>query len=158
MIGILPFRCDHSVIRRLSARHSFRSVNGERTLGVAVRWSTIAVAPQNTFCFSPTTTEEVGVLKQQTSDGEGAVKVTFVLPLAEFEQPVSVLGGFNGWDPFMHPLKRRSNGTRSVTVTVPAGSAYEFKYLAAGGEWFCDPEVEAVGVSDLDALNSLLRT
>jgi len=98
------------------------------------------------------------VLKQQSSDADGAVKVTFVLPLAEFAHPVSVLGGFNDWDPFMHPLKRRSNGTRSVTVTVPAGSAYEFKYLAEGGEWFCDPEVEAVGVCDLDALNSLLRT
>ena len=98
------------------------------------------------------------MLKQQTCDNAGVVKVTFVLPADEFVTPVSVLGGFNGWDPLAHPLKKRSNGTRSATVEVPAGEAFEFKYLTADGAWFCDPEADAVEVADLHVHNSLLRT
>src|SRR5687768_7897918 len=79
------------------------------------------------------TTKEVVVLKRQSCGADGSLKVTFVLPASEHERPVSVLGSFNGWDPLVHPLKRRSNGTRSVTVQVPVGGLFEFKYLAEGG-------------------------
>ena len=104
------------------------------------------------------TTKEVPVLKRQSCGPDGSLKVTFVLPTTEHDRPVSVLGSFNGWDPLMHPLKRRSNGTRSVTVDVPAGSLFQFKYLAEGGEWFCDPDTDAVEVTEYCVHNSLLRT
>jgi 1,4-alpha-glucan branching enzyme len=104
------------------------------------------------------TTKEVVVLKRQSCDADGSLKVTFVLPTSEHERPVSVLGSFNGWNPLVHPLKRRSNGTRSVTVDVPAGNLFQFKYLADGGEWFCDPDVDAVEVVEYSVHNSLLRT
>ena len=48
---------------------------------------------------------------------------------------------FNGWQPGAHRLVRRSNGTRSVTVKVPAGQEVHFRYLGSGGVWFDDPEV-----------------
>jgi 1,4-alpha-glucan branching enzyme len=51
---------------------------------------------------------------------------------------VSVVGNFNDWDPFAHPLRRRANRTRSAAVTVPAGSTLHFRYLAEGGRWFDD--------------------
>jgi 1,4-alpha-glucan branching enzyme len=101
---------------------------------------------------------EVVPLVKQSSDTAGVVKVTFVLPLSQYTQSVSVLGGFNGWDPLSHPLRRRSNGTRSVTVSVPAGQDYEFKYLGEGGEWFCDPQADSVEVMDVHSFNSVLRT
>jgi 1,4-alpha-glucan branching enzyme len=104
------------------------------------------------------TTKEVVVLKRQSCGTDGSLKVTFVLPASENERHVSVLGSFNGWDPMIHPLKRRSNGTRSVTVEVPAGSLFQFKYLADGGEWFCDPDADAVEVAEYSVHNSLLRT
>jgi 1,4-alpha-glucan branching enzyme len=104
------------------------------------------------------TTKEVVVFKRQSCDPDGSRKVTFVLGAAESERPVSVLGSFNDWNPLAHPLKRRSNGTRSVTVAVPAGHVFEFKYLAEGGEWFCDPEADAVEVAEYAVHNSLLLT
>jgi 1,4-alpha-glucan branching enzyme len=104
------------------------------------------------------TTKEVVVFKRQSSGADGSLKVTFVLPASEPARPVSVLGSFNGWDPLVHPLKRRSNGTRSVTVEVPAGNVFEFKYLADGGEWFCDPDADAVEVAEYSVHNSLLPT
>jgi len=83
------------------------------------------------------------MLKCTSPRGE-AVKVTFALPTSEIDQPVSVLGDFNGWDPTVHPLRRRSNGTRSATVEVASGQVLRFKYLAADGTWFCDPDTDTV--------------
>jgi 1,4-alpha-glucan branching enzyme len=68
----------------------------------------------------------------------GSVRVTFALPASEPAGAVSVVGDFNGWDPFAHPLRKRSNGTRSAVVTVPPGSTLHFRYLAEGGVWFDD--------------------
>ena len=62
------------------------------------------------------------MLKRQSCGSDGPLKVTFVLPASEPEGPVSVLGSFNDWNPLIHPLTKRSNGIRSVTVEVPAGA------------------------------------
>jgi 1,4-alpha-glucan branching enzyme len=70
------------------------------------------------------------------------VHLTFVLPSDEPVGKVSVVGDFNDWTPGVHPLVRRSNGTRSVKVAVPAGRSFGFRYLAEGGHWFDDPAVE----------------
>lgn len=74
--------------------------------------------------------------------------VTFVLPDGEPRGKVSVVGDFNDWTPGTHTLVRRSNGTRSVRVTVPAGARFRFRYLAEGGEWFDDPAVEHRDATD----------
>ena len=69
------------------------------------------------------------------------MKVTFVLPAEQPAGRVSVVGEFNGWQPGVHELRKRSNGTRSVSVRVPAGTELCFRYLGDGGVWFDDPDV-----------------
>ncbi len=90
------------------------------------------------------------------SVGDSTTKVTFALPAAEAVGNVSVLGDFNGWDASAHPLKKRSNGTRSVTVELPNGE-YRFKYCTEAGEWFCDPQVTDVEINEFNTENSVLR-
>ena len=80
------------------------------------------------------------MIKQQSKAGKA--DVTFVLPDAEPTGRVSVVGDFNDWTPGVHTLVRRSNGTRSVKVALPAGGAFRFRYLGEGGRWFDDPQVE----------------
>jgi len=70
------------------------------------------------------------------------VRVTFALPKEEPAGRVSVVGNFNDWTPCTHSLVRRANGTRSVAVSVPAGSWLEFRYLGEDGLWFDDPEAD----------------
>ena len=72
----------------------------------------------------------------------GKVHLTFVLPADQPEGRVSVVGDFNEWTPGVHTLVKRSNGTRSVKVAVPPGAEYEFRYLAEGGVWFDDPQLD----------------
>ena len=51
----------------------------------------------------------------------GSTRIQFILPDDVHDGPVSVVGTFNDWTPGVHKLVRRSNGTRSVSVEVPAG-------------------------------------
>ena len=70
----------------------------------------------------------------------GRTKVQLVLPDSIHDGPVSAVGTFNDWTPGRHRLVRRSNGTRSVTVTVASGQELRFRYLGSGGRWFDDPD------------------
>ncbi|MFI5958300.1 isoamylase early set domain-containing protein [Cryptosporangium sp. NPDC051539] len=70
-------------------------------------------------------------------------KVTFTLPIDDLTQSVSVVGDFNGWQPGKHELTPRRNGTRSVTLTLPAGE-HRFRYLGTGGIWLDDLEADRI--------------
>ena len=79
---------------------------------------------------------------------DGTVRVTFALPAELPGGAVSVVGDFNDWNPFAHPLRKRANGTRSAAVTVPAGSTLRFRYLGEGGRWFDDETLPASNGDD----------
>ena len=78
-----------------------------------------------------------------TSDGT-STRIQFVLPDDIHDGAISAVGNFNGWLPGAHKLVRRSNGTRSVTVAVPAGEPIQFRYLGEGGVWFDDEAAHAI--------------
>src|SRR6266511_2930596 len=78
------------------------------------------------------------VIKQSPVKGKEQVKVNFILPSDAVTGKVSVVGDFNDWDPFAHPLRPRSNGTRSVAVTLPAQRRFAFRYLDEAGRWHDD--------------------
>ncbi|HEX6325665.1 MAG TPA: hypothetical protein VFZ72_03765 [Jiangellaceae bacterium] len=56
----------------------------------------------------------------------------------------AVVGNFNDWTPGAHVLRRRSNGTRSMLVTVPVGSSVHFRCLGENGLWFDDPDAAVI--------------
>jgi hypothetical protein len=74
-------------------------------------------------------------------DSAKSVNVTSALPADETVAGCSVVGDFNGWQPGMHQLRRRSNGTRSASVTLPPGTRTRFRCLGNNGHWFNDPDV-----------------
>lgn len=77
----------------------------------------------------------------RTSRSADRVKVTFSLPLHHGSGRCSVVGDFNAWVPGSHELRKRTNGTRSASVTVPRGTRLRFRYLDENGNWFNDPDV-----------------
>ena len=72
------------------------------------------------------------------------VKVTFALPADEPAGVVSVVGTFNDWTPGRNRLVKRANGQRSVSITLPAGTTVRFRYLGENGNWFDEPDADAV--------------
>ena len=81
------------------------------------------------------------MIKTSRPGRDGTVRVTFALPVDEPGGAVSVVGNFNDWNPYTHPLRKRANQTRSAAVTVQAGTTLHFRYLAEGGVWFDDESV-----------------
>ena len=83
------------------------------------------------------------MIKTSKSGRDGTVRITFALPADVPGGAVSVVGNFNDWNPYTHPLRKRANQTRSAAVTVKAGSTLHFRYLGEGGVWFDDETVDA---------------
>src|SRR3954468_11416483 len=84
------------------------------------------------------------MLKKSAAPKNAGRRLTFVLPADSPVGRVSVVGTCNDWTPGAHVLRRRSNGTRSVSVTLPAGSTVRFRYLGEDGHLFDDPDARAV--------------
>ena len=74
----------------------------------------------------------------ERTNRKNATDITFVLPEGVPPGPVSVVGTFNDWRPGTHVLEPRADGTRAVTVALPAKTSHNFRYLAAGDYWFND--------------------
>ena len=81
------------------------------------------------------------MIKTSRPGRDGTVRVTFALPIDDPGGAVSVVGNFNDWNPYTHPLRKRANQTRSAAVTVKTGSTLHFRYLGEGGIWFDDETV-----------------
>nr|WP_239029096.1 isoamylase [Pseudonocardia acidicola] len=73
------------------------------------------------------------------------------MPLGPITGRCSVVGDFNDWKPGQHEMRRRTNGTRSASVTVPRGTRLRFRYLGENGHWFNDPDV-----ADRDGSDTIL--
>ncbi|MDH6129021.1 hypothetical protein [Kitasatospora sp. GP82] len=52
-----------------------------------------------------------------------------------------------------HPFEKRADGTRAVTLILPAGQRFRFRYLAHGDYWFDEDCADGQ-----DGHNSLLNT
>jgi hypothetical protein len=53
-------------------------------------------------------------------------------------------------------MKKRSNGTRSVSIELPSGQCYPFRYLADGGVFFDEPEADAIEPNGYGDTHSLV--
>ena len=83
----------------------------------------------------------------------GEIQITFVL---DDPRPTSVVGDFNGWDPYRNPLVTRSSGLRSAAVAVPEGTVLRFRYLAVGGVFFDESDADALENNGVGGTHSML--
>ena len=57
-------------------------------------------------------------------------------------ETVSVVGDFNDWDPSSHPMRKLKKGGFSLTMDLPVGREYQFRYLMDGELWANDGEAD----------------
>ena len=69
--------------------------------------------------------------KTYTKTGKSC-RVTFSLPAEVNAESVALCGEFNEWDPGKHPLKKRKDGSFSITISVKPGAEYRFRYWVDG--------------------------
>ena len=74
------------------------------------------------------------IKKAYTKTGQSC-RVTFAVPPEVKAKKVALCGEFNDWDRKSHILKRRKDGSFSLTVSLPTGRHYRFRYFVDGERW-----------------------
>ena len=70
------------------------------------------------------------------------------------DQQVHLVGDFNDWDPEVTPMVNES-GVHAVTLALPAGRRYRFRYLSNQDGWFND-ETGSHEYNEFGQLNCVL--
>ncbi len=96
------------------------------------------------------------MLKKSYSKTGKSCRVTFKTEILADTEQVAVLGDFNAWDPKIHCLKQRRNGSFSLTVSLDAGQDYRFRYLADGSTWSNDVEADQLVPNQFGSSDSLI--
>ena len=98
-------------------------------------------------------------VQKEYINNKGVCKVKFVLSkeIATSAKRASLVGDFNNGDHKHSPMQKRSNGTRSVSVELPLGKEYQFRYLIDETRWENENEADKQVVSPFqDAENSVI--
>jgi 1,4-alpha-glucan branching enzyme len=75
------------------------------------------------------------MMKKAYTETGRSCRVTFELPGQVSAETVALCGEFNEWDPTQHPMKRRKDGSFSLTISLKPGNEYRFRYLLDGERW-----------------------
>ena len=76
--------------------------------------------------------------------GPDQMKVRFVWSGPAATAPISVVGTFNDWQAGLDELQSDANGERSVTIGLPYGHGFVFRYLDSAGQWFDEPDADEI--------------
>lgn len=98
------------------------------------------------------------MITKTASKRNGSTKVTFELPPESAGEQVSLCGEFNEWSPERTPMTKRKGGRFSVTLTLPGGRSYRFRYLVDGQRWENDPAADGYIPNEFGTEDSVITT
>ena len=81
------------------------------------------------------------MIKSRGSNSRSSV--TFVLDPEVEATRAAVCGEWDGWATEAHPMERAADGGFRLTVELPAGRTYRFRYLLDGERWENDWAADA---------------
>jgi 1,4-alpha-glucan branching enzyme len=70
-------------------------------------------------------------------------RVTFELPAEVNAQKAVLCGEFNQWSQSSHPMKRRKDGSFTLTISLKPGQQYRYKFFVDGERWENDWAAES---------------
>ncbi|MBN2467479.1 MAG: isoamylase early set domain-containing protein [Deltaproteobacteria bacterium] len=76
-------------------------------------------------------------IKKEYPKGKNVCRVTFRLPkvAASGAKHVYIVGEFNNWNMYANPMRKLKNGNFTVTLDLPMGKEYQFRYLIDDVKW-----------------------
>jgi 1,4-alpha-glucan branching enzyme len=96
-------------------------------------------------------------MKKSYSKAGRTCRVTFEVWPEDHTQTAALCGEFNGWDPAAHPMKRRKDGSFALTLSLPVGQSYQFRYLLDGERWTNDPAADASRPNPFGSTDSVVQ-
>jgi 1,4-alpha-glucan branching enzyme len=88
-------------------------------------------------------------------------KVTFRVTkeAAKGASTITLVGDFNQWNETINPLKSSKNGDFSITIEVPIGKEFQYRYLYDNKHWENDWDAEYYVATDFPGTeNSAVKT
>jgi 1,4-alpha-glucan branching enzyme len=98
------------------------------------------------------------MLKKQHLKTKPVCKVTFMLPSQVQGETAFLVGDFNEWDEGATPMKRKKDGSFSVTLDLKPGEEYQFRYLVNNSEWHNDWQADKYVPNPFSGDNSVVVT
>lgn len=99
------------------------------------------------------------ISRKQYLKSKPICKVTFRLPkkMADGGRTAVITGEFNQWETGQTPMKALKSGDFTVTLALPAGREYQYRYLVDGSRWITDPDADKlVHCNFADCKNSVV--
>ncbi|MBL0713560.1 MAG: isoamylase early set domain-containing protein [Desulfosarcina sp.] len=84
-------------------------------------------------------------------------RVTFKLSPDVGAQQAILYGDFNDWDAGGVAMKRLKDGGFSVTLSLPAGNAYRYRYRLDDNRWENDWEADAYTPNRFGSEDSIVK-
>ena len=80
------------------------------------------------------------ITKKYSQDGKKC-RVTFKLPVEINSETVQLYGEFTSW--VGQNMTKQKKGSFTLSITLPAGHKYQFRYLLDGNSWENDTQADA---------------
>ena len=96
------------------------------------------------------------IIKNYTKTGNFC-RVTFKLPSEVQARQAALCGEFNNWSKQAAEMKPLKEGGFSVTVSLPTGRNYRFRYLLDDARWENDWEADGYLPNDFGSEDSVVR-
>ena len=96
------------------------------------------------------------MLTKKYSETEAKCKVTFTLPIDAIKgaKQVDLLGDFNEWNPSLAIPMRKLKDHYKITLELPTGRDYQFRYIGDNGLWENDWAADNYVPSPFDDINN----
>lgn len=96
------------------------------------------------------------MLKKNYSRSGSICRATFKLPVSDAAHAYLV-GDFNDWDMQATPMRRYSDGSFSVTLSLDTNAAYRFRYWLGGDRWENDMSADSYVPNGMGGDDSVIR-
>ena len=97
------------------------------------------------------------MIKKTYSSTGNVCRVTFRVPADVHAETAHVCGEFNEWDRTGHPMKRRKDGSFSVTLSLKPTHSYRFRYVVDGDRWMNEPDADGYVRNPFGSRDSVLE-
>ncbi len=97
------------------------------------------------------------MLKKNFTKSSSICRVTFKYENPEQAAKASLAGEFNEWSLTATHMKKLKDGSFSVTISLPTGKQYLFRYVLDGNIWVNDSQADGYEPNDFGETNSVLN-
>ena len=98
------------------------------------------------------------MISKEPGTQANTVRVTFRVPDAIWATSVYLVGDFNNWNRYAHPLERSLHNGWRLTLELERGRAYHYRYLLNGTQWCNDYDADRYEANPFGGQNSVVET